>query len=251
MSSSNAFVVSSSWEPSAGWGTSSPEPAAAAAFGGGPQPLVRGLFACGSMAAAAATPATASQPRMRRSSWNSSKSSIGVAPGPSRRAVKRWSPSAMTSKSDHDTCGVSRPCRAISLRQSEKPSRRFLSSRYAAWSCCSLVFASASCSEACFRSRRLAQTRRASKGGPSSWSSSRFTRTASASLQRSRARLSSGSEAMSRCSRTTPSARLSARALRCFSSSRSMTAWKTSSRRTSDLMSAQASSSRSNWLAAS
>mmetsp|Transcript_56430 Transcript_56430/g.164985 ORF Transcript_56430/g.164985 Transcript_56430/m.164985 type:complete len:332 (-) Transcript_56430:571-1566(-) len=237
MSASKALAPSSS----AGLVAAAP----AAAFpSGGPHPLPRGRFAGGSAASASgiATSANASAPRCRTSSANSSKSSIAVAPGPSRSAVLRGSLSVKPSKSAQEVCGIRRPRAAISLRQVTKSSRRFRSSRYAEWSGCSFDFASASCSETCLKSRREAQTRKASSGGSSSWSSSRFTRMALASVQRKRVRLSSGSEAMRRCNRTTRSVRLSARALRCFSSRRSMTDWKTSSLRTSERMHVQASS---------
>mmetsp|Transcript_113514 Transcript_113514/g.244389 ORF Transcript_113514/g.244389 Transcript_113514/m.244389 type:complete len:265 (+) Transcript_113514:612-1406(+) len=125
-----------------------------------------------------------------------------------------------------------------------KLSRRLLASRRAISSTLvgTFVWDSAWCSAACLSSRSEAQTRSASRGGSSSCSSSRRARTAHASFQRSRGRLSSGSEAMRRCSRTTRSARRSIRAFRCFSSSFSMISWKTSSRRTSDLKSPQHSS---------
>mmetsp|Transcript_102609 Transcript_102609/g.313793 ORF Transcript_102609/g.313793 Transcript_102609/m.313793 type:complete len:262 (-) Transcript_102609:329-1114(-) len=134
-----------------------------------------------------------------------------------------------------------------------KASRRLRSSRYAraASAPVALDFASASNSAACLSSLNDDHTRNASSGGCSSWSSSLRAMIVMASFHRSLVRLSSRSDAINRWRRTTQPALPSRRDFLCFSSSRSITVWNTSSRRMSDLINPQASSPASNFSASS
>mmetsp|Transcript_121878 Transcript_121878/g.272418 ORF Transcript_121878/g.272418 Transcript_121878/m.272418 type:complete len:248 (-) Transcript_121878:790-1533(-) len=230
-SSSSSFLASVTWASAFIGSTAAAKPVRARLAGGS-----------SSFSSGTTTPAKAAGPFCRKSSRNSSKSSMVVAPGPSRSALKRESLSMCTFVSVQVLSATIRPRAAVSFNKVTKASRRLRSSRRAVGSGFTLACASAPYSAACLRSRSEAHTRKASRGGSSSWSSSRRARTAAASFQRKRVRLSSGSDAMRRCKRTTRSARRSARAFRCFSSSRSMTVLKTSSRRKSDLTRPQASS---------
>mmetsp|Transcript_67449 Transcript_67449/g.174720 ORF Transcript_67449/g.174720 Transcript_67449/m.174720 type:complete len:532 (+) Transcript_67449:57-1652(+) len=247
---SNALVLSSS--TASCFGTSSEKPVLCRFRG------CSAAAAAATISAAAAVPGTTprktSGPSRRSSSWNSSKSSIAVAPGQSFNASSLALSLPISSNAAQDESAEILPWMARSFSQPVKLSRRLRSSlKSLATSGVGTLLArlSASCSMVGFKSRRDAQTRRASNGGCSSKISSLRAKMTAASFQRRRARLSSGSDAMSLCSRTTRPGRLSMRAFLCFSSNRSITIWNTSSRRTSDLIMIQASSEERTLAASS